>query len=467
MIDQQPTPRLAIALNRFGLGARPGDATPDDPAAWLAQQIVAYQPAPPALAALPGSLSLAADYARARREADDESGDAQRRQQAQVLLGRENRRILAAEANGRIRQAVQTDTPFAERLVHFWANHFAVSTEKFIVQPLAGSFEREAIRPHVMGRFEDMLLAAERHAAMQLYLDQAASVGDNSRLARAARRREATRIPGLNENLAREILELHTLGVRSGYGQQDVTEFARALTGWSVEPMGGRAPANATPGSFVFRPGAHEPGARVLLGQSYAQPDEDQPLAMLRDLARAPATARHVATKLARHFAGDEPSAALVDRLAGAFQRSQGHLPTVYQALIDAPQAWDPQLAKFKSPWDWLVSALRATAPGDTLERMRLPERLAQLGQPVWRPGSPAGWPDTTAGWAAPDALLRRVEVANQLAYQRGAAFDARTLAFQVLCMPPGDATRAALAGADGPVMALALLLVSPEFQRR
>ena len=192
--------------------------------------------------------------------------------------------------------ALTTDSPFVERLVHFWANHFAVSVDKLPVIGLAGLLEFEAIRPHVLGRFSDMLLAVEQHPAMLVYLDQAQSIGPNSRAGELAAMRGGKQ-RGLNENLAREIMELHTLGVRTGYSQADVTEFARALTGWTVSGLG-RGPAarpiGGVPGQFVFADILHEPGARTIVGKSYDQPGEAQARAVLRDLAASPATARHL-----------------------------------------------------------------------------------------------------------------------------------------------------------------------------
>jgi uncharacterized protein (DUF1800 family) len=375
--------------------------------------------------------------------------------------------VYRAAVNARIANALATETPFAERLVYFWANHFAISADKVTTVPFAGSFENEAIRPHIMGNFYDLVLAVERHPGMLIYLDQASSIGPQSAMAQRARSRNAPRVPGMNENLAREIMELHTLGVRSGYTQNDVTEFARALTGWSIG--GVAAPAlqqDVAPGAFIFRPAMHEPGERTLMGRRYGQMGEEQARAVLRDLVKAPATATHIATKLARHFAGDDPPAALVERLSRAFADTQGDLRALYRALIDSPEAWEPRFLKFKTPWEWAVSALRGIGFKPT-DRLPAPQMLSQLGQSVWEPGSPAGWADMAASWAAPDALLRRVEVANRLAALTADRHDPRELATKLLAFPPSPNTRATIEGADSPLTGLALLLVSPEFQRR
>ncbi|MCU6455556.1 DUF1800 domain-containing protein, partial [Sphingomonas sp. A2-49] len=375
----------------------------------------------------------------------------------------------AAHVGARAVSAITTDTPFAERLVYFWSNHFAVSADKLELVGLAGPFEAEAIRPHVMGRFADMLFAVERHPAMLLYLDQAVSVGPDSPLgARVAARRQ--RKVGLNENLAREIMELHTLGVRTGYTQADVTEFARAMTGWTVGGIGGgpgaRFVSDRPAGSFAFVAAIHQPGARTIMGKSYPAGDEAQAQAVLADLAVHPATARHIATKLARHFAGDVPPAAMIARLEAAFLTSGGDLPTVYRALIASPEAWAPAPAKFKTPWEWTVSAYRALGVGEVRPQAVL-GLMNQLGQPVWKPGQPIGYDDTAPSWAGPDAVMRRVEAAERFAARAGATLDARALAPRLFPAAVSAATTQALSRAESPGQALALLLVSPEMMRR
>jgi uncharacterized protein (DUF1800 family) len=250
--------------------------------------------------------------------------------------------------------------------------------------------------------------------------------------------------------------------VRSGYTQADVTELARALTGWTLP---GDA-ATAGGATFRFVPALHEPGRRSILGKTYPEDGEEQARAVIHDLAAAPSTALHVARKLARHFIGDEPSAPLVDRLADSFTRTGGNLASVYRELIAAPQSWQAGTAKFKSPWEWSVSGLRAIGRR-SMPPAQAATLMTQLGQPVWRPGSPAGYSDTAATWAAPDALMRRVEVAQRLAQEAGDAVDARILAPGVLPGTLSDATAGAIARAESGGTALALLLVSPEFLRR
>ncbi|WP_233835429.1 DUF1800 domain-containing protein [Paraburkholderia sp. ZP32-5] len=506
----------AIALNRFGLGARADETPPADPKGWLLAQFEQYQPRPAAWANQPDSIALSAELLQQRMQlqqhAKQTAGEgtnaspralnnainsglnastnatanattnaasqpiAQTAKQAErKALRVEVRDMYRASVNARVASALTTPTPFIERLVHFWANHFAVSSEKPGVAALAGSFEAEAIRPHVLGRFEDMLVAVERHPAMQLFLDQTRSVGPDSMAALRAAQRNPDNKRGLNENLAREIMELHTLGVRSGYSQDDVTEFARALTGWSLVGNPGNGGGNANrralepggePGSFVFRPALHEPGARTIIGHRYDQAGEQQALAVLHDLAHAPATAQHIGTKLARHFVADDPPAGVSEHLADAFTRSGGDLPTVYRALIDTPQAWSSTAVKFKTPWEWTISSMRGLGWHD-LGNLQSAPILTQLGQPVWRPGSPAGYDDIAASWAAPDALVRRVEVAQRFASRVGDRLDARSLGQTLLAGSLSEPTASAVSRAESASTAIALLLVSPDFQRR
>ena len=510
----------AIALNRFGLGARPGDAVPDDPRRWLIDQFDRYQPRPPALATAPTALQAGqqlADYQAARQEVRQErreNPDAPQRprrramaaepamaamdggeamapadrrpagprqvagedaapmsdaERSAMAMRRQGRMLYTASIGLRMNAALTAPAPFVERLVHFWANHFAISADGMRVVGFAGPFEFEAIRPHVLGSFRDMLFAVERHPAMLMYLDQAQSVGPNSILVQNAARRPnaANRRVGLNENLAREIMELHTLGVRTGYSQGDVTEFARAMTGWTVAGLGrGAGRGVGQPGAFGFAPRLHEPGTRTIMGKSYPQAGVDQAAAVLDMLAAHPATARHVATKLVRHFVADDPPPAAVARVEAAFLQSGGDLPTVYRALVAAPEAWAPQPAKFKTPWDWSVSTLRALG----LTEFGTPQTvglLQQLGQPVWRPGSPAGWDDIAASWAGPDAIMRRVEAAERFSTRSGQAIDPRARAAELFPGGASPATAQAITRAESPGQGLALLLVSPDFLRR
>lgn len=359
--------------------------------------------------------------------------------------------IFLEEAKVRLDAACTAEIGFVERLVWFWSGHFCVSADKGGVRPLAGAFEREAIRPHVLGRFADMLVAVESHPAMLLYLDNARSIGANSQ---AGLRRGK----GLNENLAREILELHTLGVRSGYTQDDVTTFAKVITGWTVRPA-----RQEQGGVFEFNPRMHEPGSQTVLGRSYPEGGIDQGRAVLADLARHPSTAEHIAVKLARHFVADEPPHELVASLADAFRRSNGDLMALTRALIDSPQAWTETRSKLKRPDEWITAAWRVTglAPNDARP---LVNTLNLLGEPLWRPPAPKGFDDVEAAWV--DGLAQRLDIANQLA-RRAAAIDPKQLVESALGPLASADTRQAVARAESRPQAVALLLMAPEFQRR
>jgi uncharacterized protein (DUF1800 family) len=453
----------AIAANRFGLGAREGElgiAAPD-PRGWLRAQLDGSPPRLDAPGLVPSSELLArvvALRAEARRPSGEELAVAAR-------LGEIYRPAYLEEAGARLARAVATERPFIERLVHFWSNHFAVSVDKIAVLGLAGGLEREAIRPHVLGSFADLLLAVERHPAMLLYLDNHLSIGPGSDLARRVAKRRSGREVGLNENLAREILELHTLGVGGGYSQADVTTLAKVITGWSIGGGPGRL-ADGTPGTYIFRESFHEPGPQTLLGRRYAQTGESQGMAVLRDLAIQPATARHVSTKLARHFVADDPPAAVVERLTRAWLDGGGALLPVYRALVDSPEAWRPTLAKFKTPADLVHSTYRALDLPAARGRLALAS-FERLGQRTWSPGSPAGWPDRAVDWDGPAALMARIEWAGQIADRLGDRRRALDLAESSLGPALSVPTRGALAQAASGAQALHLLLVSPEFLRR
>ncbi len=461
---------MAIAHNRFGLGMRPDDAATPDPRRWLTDQFARYEPMPAGFAALADAGPVVQRYrmgqqaARRMRAAATPPAMTPADQPPAATPPRPDyqedvQRLYRAAVQARVDSALTTPAPFVERMVHFWSNHFCVSADSTPVTAFAGAFERDAIRPHVLGRFADMALAVERHPAMLLYLNQTQSIGPNS----PAALRNPARRRGLNENLAREIMELHTLGVRSGYAQADVTEFARALTGWGVDGLGGRG--DGDPNRFAFHPNQHEPGPRTILGTRYHQAGEAQARAALLDFAAAPATATHVATKLARHIAGDVPPPALVARLADSFRRSGGDLPTLYATLVASPEAWVAAPVKFKTPWEWSISALRGL--GQTQAPPPVANIQTQLGQRVWKPGAPAGWDDIAASWAGPDALFRRVEIAQRLAAPLAARLDARTLAPMLMPGTLAPATAEQIARAESPASALALMLVSPDFLRR
>jgi uncharacterized protein (DUF1800 family) len=366
-------------------------------------------------------------------------------------------KVFRAESLARIQRATLAEGGFVERLVVFWSNHFCISANKGEPARIwAGSFEREAIRPFVLGKFSDMLRAVEQHPAMLFFLDNQQSIGPESKAGQHGKR-------GLNENLAREIMELHTLGVGGGYAQGDVTALARIITGWTFVGRDGKI---GTPGSFAFNANAHEPGAQTLLGKSYDDSGVTQGEAALADIARHPSTAKFIATKFAQHFVADAPPPALVGKLEAMFKKSDGDLKAMAIALLDSDEAWKAPLTKVRTPYEYLIATGRVLA--------RIPEdpgryigSLNMLGQPLWTPAGPNGFPDSNAAWAVPEGMKLRLDIAAQVSSKIADSVDAREL----LEIAAGDAasneTRQTIARAETRQQALALLLMSPEFQRR
>ncbi len=362
-----------------------------------------------------------------------------------------------AEALARLQRAMVADCGFTERLVTFWSNHFCISANKGeLARIWAGSFEREAIRPHVLGRFADMLKAVEQHPAMLFFLDNQQSLGPDSRAGQNRKR-------GLNENLAREIMELHTLGVGGGYTQEDVTSLARIITGWTFV---GRQGLLGTPGTFVFNANAHQPGDQRLLGKTYADSGLAQGEAALADIARHPSTAKFIAGKFARHFVADDPPPALVARLQEAFRKSDGDLRVLTMTLVDSDEAWRAPPSKIRSPYEYLVATgrLLAQIPDDP---SRYLGGLNLLGQPLWTPAGPNGFADTNAAWAAPEGMKLRLDIASQVASRLADTVDPRNMLELVAADAASPETRRSIERAESRQQALALLLMSPEFQRR
>jgi uncharacterized protein (DUF1800 family) len=358
--------------------------------------------------------------------------------------------LVQNEAKVRIEAAVAAEIGFVERLVWFWSNHFCVSADKIV--SMAGAYEREAIRPHVLGRFVDMLTAVESHPAMLFYLDNAESMGPNSVAG-------INRDKSLNENLAREILELHTLGVRTGYSQDDVTRFANVLTGWTWIGLG--VPNRG--GEFVFVKRLHEPGEQTVIGKTYPDTGMDQGRAVLADLARHPATAAHLARKLAQHFVADEPPPSLVDKLTKSFIDSDGNLKELAKTLLTAEESWAPERTKLKRPFEWFISALRVTGAPWAVGRVMSGQAL--LGEPLWRPPAPNGFPDYESAWI--DGLSQRVDIATNFAGRVAERVDPVALVEAGLGPLASAETRNTVARAESRAQALALLLMAPEFLRR
>lgn len=454
----------AIAVTRFGLGARPGeiDAAKADPQGFLTVQIRREGADIP----LDGGETAAQRFEQMRdyqqqRQAERQRKDGQGQDDAALSAAKAAQALLRDKVNGdflaRARLAANTPAGFRERWALFWANHFTVSATKQITSVLIGPFEREAIRPHVFGGFEDLLVASSTHPAMLTYLDQAQSIGPNSP---AGLRRRGARA-GLNENLAREIMELHTVGVDAGYTQSDVTEFARALTGFSI----GRDNEDRQ-GQFVFRDAAHEPGARTIMGRKYAEADIKQGLAVLKDLAADKRTVRHVCGKIARHFVSDTPPPALTARLEKRWLATNGDLAEVAKALVESPEAWDPTPAKFKTPYEYTLSTWRLIgAEPSAFER--LGPILTGLGQKPFSAPSPKGWAEDAQTWASPDGLVKRMQWAQGFAAVVADRTDPNALAQQALGARLTPPVAKAVSRAETRKEAFALLVMSPEFQRR
>jgi uncharacterized protein (DUF1800 family) len=515
-------------LDRLAFGPAPGDldrVTRLGASAWIAEQLHPERLALPSwLASQLATLrtpretqrELVRQYremtqaARGAKQAGTAGADAS---PAQIEAGAERRRQIAAirveAGDERLLQALASPRQLEEVLVGFWFNHFNVFEGKGLVRVLVESYEREAIRPNVLGRFRAMLGATATHPAMLFYLDNWLSVAPGFQ----PRRGGAGKSSGLNENYAREVMELHTLGVDGGYTQRDVTELARILTGWTMAPQaprrrrfaGGMDAAASGDGDsiFAFDPARHDDGSKQWLGHAVAPGGQAEGEFALDVLARHPATARHLASKLARRFVADAPPPALVERLARRYLDTDGDLRAVMQALADSPEFRDPRPAKFKTPYQYVLSSVRASGIVATNVKP-LMARLAQLGQPLYGCQTPDGWHDTEADWLNPDAITQRVDFATALASGRlplqrvddpaapaDGASGMQAMARQADraanrdqsvegSTPPVDAgglletlgpaisvrTRAAVAAAQ-PALQAALVLGSPDFMRR
>ncbi len=473
------------AVRRFGLGARPGDletigrdargwvlasltnteaARLSGPGLGSTSEIYAavddakaklrdFMTADPAKASATGSAQAPAagpggSPPGIRQRELDGGRDGKPAKAATPISGGELlHRAYMADAAARIECACTTEAAFLERLVMFWSNHFCVSGGKGRVVGIVGAYEREAIRPHVLGRFSDMLLSAVQHPAMLMYLDNVGSKGPNSSIGLRQR-------SGLNENLAREILELHTLGVDGGYTQADVTNLARLITGWSVVEH-----------KFKVIDAWQEPGSWTVLGKTYASVGAETGRLCLMDIARHPATAQLIARKLATHFVADHPDPALVAQLAATFTQTDGDLAAVARALIAAPAAWQGSQRKSLPPYDFAIALVRGF--GVALPAADVLRLAAALGQPLWKPNSPKGFPDGDDAWLDASAVRERLRVAEQVVRGIDAALDPREAANALLAAVMSEPTRIAIARAETRAQGLVLLMLSPEFQRR
>ncbi|AWB68169.1 DUF1800 domain-containing protein [Saccharobesus litoralis] len=455
--------QAAIATNRFAYGARPGDlnAAQADPKQWLIRQLINI-PAPQGLATSDDIAQQFAVYREMKkREKDQANGKQVKLKKSQVQNMMQDmeyqknfeRSVFFDLTKDTFNQALESDNSLAWRLLDFFSNHFSVSASGRLMRGLAPTLEREAIGPNLVGKFEDMLLAVAQHPAMLIYLNNEQSFGENSKLGRRRKK-------GLNENLAREILELHTLGVDGGYSQADVIELAKAITGWSV------AVPNRQEGTgFKFRDNGHEPGTRRLLGKRYAQQGVSQGKAMLLDLARHANTAQYVCFKLARHFVADTPDPQLVSVMQKTWLRTQGDIKQVMITLINHDAAWLEQAQKFKTPREFVISGLRALNARD-LKDKHIVYMLDQLGQRPFNAGSPAGYSDQQADWDGASALMARIDWASMQASQRRKQ-NAKQLVKNSLGEWASESTSTWISRAESHQQGIAMLLMSPEFQRR
>lgn len=435
-------PRSIHAVVRFGLGQRGMQTPPVDPEAWLAEQLNK----PDAVLAEPGPDSASAFDVIHLEEVQGVQHNKGMSAQPHFIGDR-----YQADRKQAMHAMIASADPFRERLVAFWANHFTVSGRAGgKVLALLGAYVREAIRPHVAGKFEDMLKAVMHHPAMLYYLNNADSVGPASPNGRKGR--------GLNENLARECLELHTVGVSSGYTQQDVTSFAKILTGWSVQTVG-------QPRGFAFRPEDHEPGTKLLMGQSFPQGYEGGGAA-LTWLAHHPATYQRLATQLLRHFVADTPDPHDVSEITAVLHDTGGDLKAATLAVVRLPSAWQP-LTKLRTPIDYVTAVYRAfdASSDGSVDMSDAFWATTTFGQPFEEPLLPNGWADTAENWLQGESLLRRADWAYAVA-GRSAAPDTDMLvaAYEPLL---SSNTLSIVRGAASRREALALFLASPEFMRR
>jgi uncharacterized protein (DUF1800 family) len=365
-----------------------------------------------------------------------------------------------ADAHNRLLAAVEAPCGFFERLVSFWSNHFTVNRRKNLVKELAGPFEVEAIRPNITRSFADLLIAAVLHPAMLVYLDQDKSVGVNSVIGRLRGR-------GLNENLGREVLELHTVGVQAGYSQDDVTGMAKVLTGWTIDLEQGKS---------TFDSRRAEPGRFKVLGRQTGASEEGRAVEALRALSEHPATSRHVARKLLLHFASDDPDDAAVEKLAATFMETRGDLPQVYLSLASRPEVWTGFGDKARSDFEFVVSALRTarlpagvtaqSGSGKSKGRPMTVGALADMEQRMWDAPSPAGWPERASEWLSPVGLAQRLNWIPSLV-QLIPDTSAVDYLDRVLGPLASANTRSVISSSSNREEGIALVLASAEFNRR
>ncbi|MGB0894330.1 MAG: DUF1800 domain-containing protein [Parashewanella sp.] len=455
--------QAVIAVNRFGMGARPNELAQatHSPQDFLIEQLqpITFNES------LPNSRSLLlhmADFRQRKRMLKNnpqcvlESNQVNNKQ----FKGKakKTRRFFRTSYNqlcaDSLVRSIESDASMAWRLLDFFSNHFSVTAQGPMMTALAPTLEREALAPNLYGKFSDMVLAVMHHPAMLIYLNNERSFGPNSKIGKRGK--------GLNENLARELMELHTLGVNGGYTQADVIELAKGISGWGVAN-----PLTDYKTGFLFRSSGHEPGARVLLGKTYQQQGEAQGITMITDLANHPATAKHLCFQLAKHFINDKPDQSLLDKLTKRWLETQGNIKEVIIALIKAEESWRPIRQKFKTPREFVVSAYRAlNLKPDLKQQTALIWTLNTLGQRPFNAKSPEGYGDVEADWNGPSALMTRVNWASQLANKKR-RINAASHSKQLFADQISQTSFQAISRAESKQSALTLLLMSPEFLRR
>ncbi|MEM9043718.1 MAG: DUF1800 domain-containing protein [Pseudomonadota bacterium] len=453
-----------IASVRFGFGLTPLETGPQD-AADLMDQLRRPENATLIVPTQSYATRLA-QFSKERRQrkkqlaglSDKAAKDLKKKFQKErqsvtrKLLGEDTRSLLVQRSEG---------SGFFERLTAFWADNFAIGRRGGLIAGAADlpTYETEIVRPHVMGDFSDMLHAVVNSPNMLKYLDQGRSTGPNSAVGRRSK-------DDVNENLAREVLELHTLGVSGPYTQDDVRQLALLLTGYSFDRR---------TGEYEFNTQIAEPGMKSILGKSYGgpRPEPRHVLRFLDDLALHPVTAEHLAWKLAVHFVSPKPSPSLVAHLKSAYLESKGHLPKVYQALLEHPDAWSPELQKVKQPIEFVIALFRASNRSfqdlNNKQTGLLGKWLKQNNQHLWQPNGPDGWPEEAGYWINSAAIVSRFELSGRLAQDLSnmSKYDPRRLAEQVLGASLQPTTAFAVGAAETRADGFAMIFSSPEFNRR
>ncbi len=453
--------RANIAVNRFGYGARGSELAQAEknPKKWLKTKLLPIS----FTGDFPHSNDILIEYAKYQKEKKRQKKQQSKSSQSGNMQGNAikdmtktknfSRLALRSMSIDTLNQAITSSNSVSWRLLDFFSNHFSVTAHGQLMVGLAATLEREAIAPHLLGNFEDMLLAVEQHPGMLIYLNNEKSFGPNSRMAKK-------RNKGLNENLAREIMELHTLGVDGGYSQTDVIELAKGITGWSV-----KRPGKERGEGFIFRAYGHEPGSRTLLSKRYSQKGIAQGQQMLRDLAMNPATARHVCYKLAHHFVSQNPPASLLKAMEATWLKTQGNIKAVMHCLFDADEAWLNTAQKYKTPREFVISTLRAVSLKKIKDKSLL-STFINLGQQPFNAGSPAGYSDDDQDWLGASALMARIDWSAMLSGYRKRV-NAEEVMNQSLGKSVSQLTYNSVMRAESRQQSLTLLLMSPEFQRR